>query len=210
MSVIQERVVAAGRGVEAERDLAESASEFYVLDQATKGRRVEVGCAGATAGPGPRSPDCSCSKGCHRAALWAVSAAAIASRRSSLRSRRPSSAASLANASDHLKGTSIPIGIMTSGFPSRLMRLPAVPHDAAMHSTHPEMGHGLRCPPDNVHETGVSSGGPSGSPIVAAEAEQVEQLEERPGHGSRSEVFVPFRPSSATGSPATSSWTGSG
>jgi hypothetical protein len=45
-----------------------------------------------------------------------------------------------------LKGAFIPIGSMTSGFPSRLMRLPAVPHDAAMHSIHPEMGHGLRCP----------------------------------------------------------------
>jgi hypothetical protein len=32
--------------------------------------------------------------------------------------------------------------------------------------------------PDNVHETGVSLDGQSGSPIVAAEAQQVEQLEE--------------------------------
>jgi hypothetical protein len=32
--------------------------------------------------------------------------------------------------------------------------------------------------PDNVHETGVSLDGQSGSPIVAAEARQVEKLEE--------------------------------
>lgn len=35
MSVIQERVVAAGRGVHAERDLAEAASDFYVLELLT-------------------------------------------------------------------------------------------------------------------------------------------------------------------------------
>jgi hypothetical protein len=46
--------------------------------------------------------------------------------------------------------------------------------------------------PDNVQKTGVSPGGQSGPPIVAAEAEQVER---RPGHGSRSEVFVPYRQS---------------
>jgi hypothetical protein len=38
--------------------------------------------------------------------------------------------------------------------------------------------------PDNVHETGVSPGGQSGSPVVAAEAEEVERLEERPGQAS--------------------------
>jgi hypothetical protein len=35
MSVIQERVVAAGRGILAERDLAEAASDFYVLELLT-------------------------------------------------------------------------------------------------------------------------------------------------------------------------------
>jgi hypothetical protein len=53
--------------------------------------------------------------------------------------------------------------------------------------------------PDNVHETGVSLDGQSASPIVAAEAEQVEQGRERPGHGSQSEVFVPFRVSIGSG-----------
>jgi hypothetical protein len=47
--------------------------------------------------------------------------------------------------------------------------------------------------PDNVHETGVSLDGQSGSPTVAAEAQQVEQLEEDLVMGPRSEVFVPFR-----------------
>ncbi len=47
------------------------------------------------------------------------------------------------------------------------------------------MGHGLNVSPEGVHETGVWPRGQSGSPIVAAEAEQVEgELEERPGHGS--------------------------
>jgi len=36
--------------------------------------------------------------------------------------------------------------------------------------------------PDNVHETGVSPDGWSRSPVVAAEAQQVSELEERPGH----------------------------
>jgi hypothetical protein len=46
--------------------------------------------------------------------------------------------------------------------------------------------------PDNVHETGVSHDGKSRSPIEAAEAQQVEQLEERPGHGPDPRVFVPY------------------
>jgi hypothetical protein len=36
---------------------------------------------------------------------------------------------------------------------------------------------------ENVHETGVSRSGQSGFPLVAAEAEQGSELEERPGHG---------------------------
>jgi hypothetical protein len=36
---------------------------------------------------------------------------------------------------------------------------------------------------ENVHETGVSPSGQSGFPVVAAEAEQGSELEERPGHG---------------------------
>ena len=48
--------------------------------------------------------------------------------------------------------------------------------------------------PDNVHETGVSPGGRFGSPIVAAEAEQVERKSKKDlVTGPRSEVFVPFR-----------------
>jgi hypothetical protein len=46
--------------------------------------------------------------------------------------------------------------------------------------------------PHNVHETGVSPGGQVWSPIVAAEAQQVEQLEEDLVT-ARSEVFVPYR-----------------
>ncbi len=46
--------------------------------------------------------------------------------------------------------------------------------------------------PDNVHETGVSPGGQSGSPIVAAEAEQVERTRRKTWSRARSEVFVPY------------------
>lgn len=48
--------------------------------------------------------------------------------------------------------------------------------------------------PRQCSRKGVSLDGQSAFPIVAAEAEKVEQLEERPGHGPRSEGFVPFRP----------------
>jgi hypothetical protein len=48
--------------------------------------------------------------------------------------------------------------------------------------------------PDNVHETGVWPGGQSGSPIVAAEAEQVERLAERPGHGPDPRFLCPTGP----------------
>jgi hypothetical protein len=74
-----------------------------------------------------------------------------------------------------VKGAFIPIGSMTSGFPSRLMRLPAVPHDAAMHSTHPEMGHGLRCPQTMFTKQVSGALAQRGFPVVAAEAEQVER-----------------------------------
>jgi hypothetical protein len=47
--------------------------------------------------------------------------------------------------------------------------------------------------PDNVHETGVSPGGQSGSPIVAAEAEQVERTRRKTWLSAQSEVFVPYR-----------------
>jgi hypothetical protein len=50
------------------------------------------------------------------------------------------------------------------------------PHDAAKDSTHPEVGHGLRCRPDNVDETSVSPSGQPGFPVVAAETEQVERI----------------------------------
>jgi hypothetical protein len=47
--------------------------------------------------------------------------------------------------------------------------------------------------PDNVQKTGVSPGGQSGSPIVAAEAEQVERTRRKTWSRFRSEVFVPYR-----------------
>ncbi len=42
--------------------------------------------------------------------------------------------------------------------------------------------------PDNVHETGVSPGGQSRSPIVAAEAQQVEPTRTKSCSRARSEV----------------------
>jgi hypothetical protein len=45
--------------------------------------------------------------------------------------------------------------------------------------------------PDNVQETGVSPGGQPGSPIMAADAQQVRQLEERPGHGPDPRFLCP-------------------
>jgi hypothetical protein len=47
--------------------------------------------------------------------------------------------------------------------------------------------------PDNVHQTGVSPGGQSGSAIVAAEAEYVERTQGKTWSRARSEVFVPYR-----------------
>ncbi len=52
--------------------------------------------------------------------------------------------------------------------------------------------------PDNVQKTGVSPGGQSGSPIVAAEGEQVERTRGKTWSGARSEGFcalqaLPFR-----------------
>ena len=51
--------------------------------------------------------------------------------------------------------------------------------------------------PDNVHETGVSLDGQSTSPIVAAQAQQVEPTRTKTWSRARSEVFVPYshRPS---------------
>jgi hypothetical protein len=43
----------------------------------------------------------------------------------------------------------------------------------------------------NVHETDVSLDVQSGSPIMAAEVQQVERLEERPGHGSDPRFLCP-------------------
>jgi DNA-binding SARP family transcriptional activator len=43
--------------------------------------------------------------------------------------------------------------------------------------------HARGTPSENLHETGVSPSGQSGFPVVAAEAEQGSELEERPGHG---------------------------
>jgi hypothetical protein len=65
---------------------------------------------------------------------------------------------------DHLKGAFIPIGGLTSGFPHQ--------------GSFGERGPWGSVWPDNVHETGVSLDGQSGSSIVAAEARQVEKLEE--------------------------------
>jgi hypothetical protein len=62
-----------------------------------------------------------------------------------------------------------------------------------MHSTHPDMGHGLRCRPDDVYETGVSPGGQSPSPIEAAEAEQIDRTRRKTWSRARSEVFVPYK-----------------
>jgi hypothetical protein len=47
--------------------------------------------------------------------------------------------------------------------------------------------------PDNVHETRVWPGGRSGSPIVAAEAQQVEPTRTKTWSRARSEVFVPYK-----------------
>jgi hypothetical protein len=47
--------------------------------------------------------------------------------------------------------------------------------------------------PDNVHETGVSPGGQSRFPVVAADAEQVERTRRKTCSRARSEVFVPYR-----------------
>jgi hypothetical protein len=47
--------------------------------------------------------------------------------------------------------------------------------------------------PDNVQETGVSPGGQSGSPIVAAEAEGVERTRRKTWSPARSEVLQATR-----------------
>jgi hypothetical protein len=47
--------------------------------------------------------------------------------------------------------------------------------------------------PDNVHEAGVSPGGQSGSPIVAAEAEGVERTRRKTWSPARSEVLQATR-----------------
>jgi hypothetical protein len=47
--------------------------------------------------------------------------------------------------------------------------------------------------PNNVHETGVSPGGKSGSPIVAPYAEQVERTRRKTWSRARSEVLVPLQ-----------------
>ena len=44
MPSIQERIVAGGRGVWAERHLAEAASDFYVLELLTEVTRARPGC----------------------------------------------------------------------------------------------------------------------------------------------------------------------
>jgi hypothetical protein len=51
---------------------------------------------------------------------------------------------------------------------------------------------GLPSPRDNVHETGVSPGGQSRSPIVAAEARQVEPTRTKTWSRARSEVLCPI------------------
>src|SRR6266545_2065957 len=45
--------------------------------------------------------------------------------------------------------------------------------------------------PDNVHETGVSPGGQSGSPMVAADAEQVERTRGKTWSRARSRFLCP-------------------
>jgi hypothetical protein len=47
-------------------------------------------------------------------------------------------------------------------------------HDAAMHSTHPEKGHGLRCRPTMSRKQVSRPVDGLDPPIAAAEAEQVE------------------------------------
>jgi hypothetical protein len=47
--------------------------------------------------------------------------------------------------------------------------------------------------PDNVQEAGVSPDYQSGSPIAAAEAQQVERTREGPGHGRDPSFLCPTR-----------------
>jgi hypothetical protein len=65
------------------------------------------------------------------------------------------------------------------------------PHDAR-DAFHPS-GDGTWAPvsPDNVQETGVSPGGQSRSPIVAAEPSKLIELEERAGHGTDPRFLCP-------------------
>jgi hypothetical protein len=105
----------------------------------------------------------------------------------------------IANDGIHVKGALIPIVVLTRGLHGsvRLVRNPG---------TVPMMGDGFLMrsggetwgpvSPDNVQETGVSPGGRSGSPIVTAEAEQVERTRRKPCSRPRSDVFVPYRVSS--------------
>jgi hypothetical protein len=53
------------------------------------------------------------------------------------------------------------------------------------------MNHGGSVWLSKVHETGVSAGGRSGSPYVAAEAEKVERTRRKTSSRARSEVSVP-------------------
>src|SRR6266542_1582967 len=65
------------------------------------------------------------------------------------------------------------------------------PHDAAMHSTHTDMSHGVRCG-QRMFTKQVSRPVDSLDPsIVAPEAEQVERTRRKTWSRSRSEVFVP-------------------
>jgi hypothetical protein len=76
-----------------------------------------------------------------------------------------------------LKGALIPILALTRGFP--LARLVRNPETVSMMADGSLLRSGGETwgpvSPDNVHETGVSPGGQSGSPIVAADPDQVER-----------------------------------
>jgi hypothetical protein len=68
----------------------------------------------------------------------------------------------------YLKGAFLPIGGLTSGFP----------HQGSLGSG----GHGVPCGPTMFTKQVSGPVEKSGSPIVVAEAQQVDELEERPGH----------------------------
>jgi hypothetical protein len=93
-----------------------------------------------------------------------------------------------------LKGALIAIVTLTRGYPrapfgwsGTLGTVPMIADGSLLRSEGETWG---PVSPDDVHETGVSAGGQFGIPRVTAEPSRSSELEERPGHGARSEVFV--------------------